>query len=101
MQVAGGDTTFTSRQELIKYTQTINRALTNALPYVTTFSREINGPTWGPTTNIGGAYNYKSNAINAASVNPLIVNIRVPGTAGFPRSSPGSTARPSSGVSLW
>ncbi|MEJ0001546.1 MAG: hypothetical protein WDO13_21885 [Verrucomicrobiota bacterium] len=47
--VAPGDTAFLSRQELIKYAQTQNANLVAALPYLTTFSRELNGPTWGPS----------------------------------------------------
>jgi len=82
MQVAPGDTTFLGRQELIKYAQTQNTDLTNALPFLTTFSRELNGPTWGPETNMGTVtvngtnynYNYQSNETNAGSFNPLIYN---------------------------
>jgi hypothetical protein len=51
LQVTNGDTAFLGRQELIKYAQLQNPGLTSALPYLTTFSRELNGPTWGPTTN--------------------------------------------------
>lgn len=55
MRVAPGDTAFLGRQDLIKYAQSQNSDLTNALPFLTTFSREINGPTWMPAKNI--AYN--------------------------------------------
>jgi hypothetical protein len=81
MQVAPGDTTFLSRQELIKYAQTQNPDLTNALPYLTTFSRELNGPTWGPETNMGPVngnnFNYQTLATNTGSFNPLIYNALV------------------------
>ena len=41
---------------------------TNALPYITTFSRELNGPTWGPTTNAtGSSYQYLNIATNTAT----------------------------------
>jgi len=64
-RVAPGDTAFLTRQELIAYAQTRRPALTNALPYLTTFSREFNGPVWGPATNfgvVGGTnYNYLDN----------------------------------------
>jgi Tfp pilus assembly protein PilX len=74
--VAPGDTTFLSRQELIQYAQNQNTDLTNALPYLTTFSRELNGPTWGPTTNLG-SYSYLANEDSAGAANPLIFNPRV------------------------
>ncbi len=67
MQVAPGDTTFLSRQDLIDYAKASNPDLTNALPYLTTFSREVNGPTWGPITNLGGNYNYRQNATNTSA----------------------------------
>ncbi|HSI82911.1 MAG TPA: hypothetical protein VK970_03950, partial [Candidatus Methylacidiphilales bacterium] len=79
--VAPGDTTFLSRQELIDYVRKYNVNLTDALPYLTTFSRELNGPTWGPTVNMGIVngtnYNYLSNATTAGSANRLIHNVRV------------------------
>ena len=71
------DSTFLSRQELIQYAQqTGNTDWTNALPYLTTFSREFNGPTWGPTT-IAPSYNYQSNANTAATINPNIYLVKV------------------------
>ena len=60
-RVANGDTTFLGRQDLIKYAQQATNSSgvagdwTNALPYLTTFSRELNGATWGPTTPSGPA----------------------------------------------
>ncbi len=77
MQVAPGDTTFLSRQELIKYAQTTNPDLTNALPYLTTFSRELNGPTWGPSTPTGSVTNYAQQQYNHFVFNPRIPNPRV------------------------
>ncbi len=51
------------------------------MPYLTTFSREVNGPVWGPTTNFGvvngGNYNYQANATNSGTLNPLIFHPRV------------------------
>ena len=76
-RVAIGDTTFLSRQELIKYAQTQNHDLTNALPYLTTFSRELNGPTWGPTTPAGSTTNYALAQYAVGSFNPRIPNPRV------------------------
>ncbi len=42
---------FTSRQDMLRYAQTQNIALTNALPYLTHFSRALNAPSWNATTN--------------------------------------------------
>ncbi len=65
-----GDNTFLSRQDLIKAAKEgIAGLTTNALPYLTTFTRDRNAPSWGPTYNassLGGSgtstYNYKNNA---------------------------------------
>ncbi len=55
LQVATGDTAFLGRQELINFaSQSQFTTLTNALPYLTTFSRELNGPVWSPSTNAPG-----------------------------------------------
>ena len=70
-RVANQDTAFLGRQDLIKYAQTQLPALTNALPYLTTFSRELNGPTWGPSTNTA-SFAYAANQYQAASYNPRI-----------------------------
>lgn len=80
-----GDNTFLSRQDLIKAAREgIAGLTTNALPYLTTFTRDRNAPSWGPTYNasaLGGSgtsiYNYKNNAavstaspFSSASPNP-------------------------------
>jgi hypothetical protein len=86
MQVAQGDTTFLSRQELIKYAQQATNAITglsdwtNALPFLTTFSRELNGPTWGPATNGNSSYPYIANSTSTtfpSDLNPLVYNPKV------------------------
>jgi len=83
MQVAPGDTTFLSRQELIAYAQQSGHtAWTNALPYLTTFSREFNGPTWKPTTNLSIPYNYiaheyQPTTSGSTNDNVFILNPRV------------------------
>ena len=61
MHVAPGDTALLSRQELIQYAQQPgNSDWTSALPYLTTFSREVNGPTWQPSlsANYTAPYDY-------------------------------------------
>ncbi len=79
-----GDTTFLSRQDLIGYAQQSGSAnWTNALPYMTVFSREFNGPTWKPTTNFAAPYDYTSHeyqpTVNGATTNDnvFIMNSRV------------------------
>jgi hypothetical protein len=62
MTVAQGDSTFLGRQDLINYLNSQTNGLTNALPFLTTFSREVNGPTWGPTTNAPGLANFPPRA---------------------------------------
>ncbi len=51
-QVYPGDSTFLSRQDLIKAAQSGTAGLTNtALPNLTTFTRELNAPSWAPSLN--------------------------------------------------
>ena len=76
-RVANGDTYFLGRQDLIKYATTQNPDLVSVLPYLTTFSREINGPTWGPVTPTGSNTNYAAAQYSAGSFNPRIPNPRV------------------------
>ncbi|GAT31869.1 hypothetical protein TSACC_2263 [Terrimicrobium sacchariphilum] len=65
-----GDNTFLSRQDLIKAAKDgIAGLSTNSLPNLTTFSRDRNAPSWGPTFNasdLGGTnsslYAYRNNA---------------------------------------
>ena len=69
MQVSPGDSTFLSRQDLIKAAQNgvAGFATTNALMNLTTFTRELNAPSWAPSLNGSGAstkYNYATNAKN-------------------------------------
>ncbi len=77
MRVAPGDTTFLSRQDLIKYAQMQNVDLAAALPYLTTFSREVNGPTWQPTTPSGSSIDYTAQRYTANALNPAIFSPRV------------------------
>jgi hypothetical protein len=86
-RVANGDTTFLGRQDLIKYATTQNTDLAGALPYLTTFSRELNGPTWGPVVNgTGASYQYATSQYTAGSINPRIPNPRVQ-TGGWARAN--------------
>lgn len=70
-----GDNTFLSRQDLINAAKNgIAGLSTNALPNLTTFTRDCNAPSWGPTYNaseLGGTnsavYNYRNNASSATA----------------------------------
>lgn len=68
LRAAPGDQAFVGRQDLIQFWTSKFGANTNALRYLTTFSRENNAPSWGPrknATDLGG----NNNGVNIA-VNP-------------------------------
>lgn len=78
-KTAQGDSTFINRQDLIKAAQSQRVGIsTNALPYLTTFTRDSGIPTWRPTQNApaGNKYNYKDNANNTSSTNCFLPLIR-------------------------
>jgi hypothetical protein len=69
-QIAPGDTSFLSRQDLIAAAQSgVAGLTTDCLTNLTTFTRELNAPTWAPATNApaGGLYNYAKNAAVSTS----------------------------------
>ena len=66
---------FTSRQDLLRYTQVQSPALTNALPYLTHFSRALNAPSWSPGTN-APAIAYKDDAGKTTSINRNLPHVR-------------------------
>jgi hypothetical protein len=92
LRAPAGDQRIPTRQDLIKIARTGNYGIsTNALPYLTHFSRRVSAPSWGPTTNgTGSAYQYKTDADNSSSINRNIANVRV--TSPFPRRD-GTTAK--------
>ena len=68
-----GNQGFVTRQDLIGYAAT--NGITNALPYLTTFSRELNAPSWSP----GGPFmpaSYASAAENMGVANRNLPNVR-------------------------
>jgi hypothetical protein len=72
MKVVNGDSAFLGRQDLINYITNQAPSLSNSLPYLTTFTREANGPTWGPNTNMLGIYfQYQQNRTNTQATNAL------------------------------
>jgi hypothetical protein len=82
LPVAPGNNTFLSRQDLIRYAS--NVGITNAVPYLTTFSREVNAPSWKPTattgTPTGNTIDYAGTAENSSATNCDIPNVRFSGT---------------------
>ncbi|HEY8965379.1 MAG TPA: hypothetical protein VIM58_02980, partial [Candidatus Methylacidiphilales bacterium] len=71
---APGNQAFLSRQDLIRYATT--NGLAQALPYLTTFSREKNSPSWSPRTPAGSTIDYAGQAEAAASANRDLANAR-------------------------
>lgn len=79
-----GDQMFVGRQDLIRYSRQHPAILsTNALPLLTTFSRERNAPSWSPPYNAndygGSGFAYRDNANVATSTNRFLPNVRMPG----------------------
>jgi hypothetical protein len=68
----------TSRQDLLKYASLKNPELTNALPYLTHFSRSLNAPSWRPVNPPGSALDYEGQSESAASANRNVPNVRFP-----------------------
>lgn len=74
------DNVFLSRRELIAY-QKKNSADFPAtlLPYFTTHSRGLNQPSWAPTFDAGGEFDYKKKMDSTAAVNRRFTGVRVTG----------------------
>ncbi len=73
-----GDTTFLSRQDLIqaaKKTSTTGIG-TAMLTNLATFTREVNAPSWGPSTPTGSTVNYATIANTAGSPNRFLPLVR-------------------------
>jgi hypothetical protein len=74
--VFAGDTTFLSRQDLIRAAeQGVAGLSTNVLPNLGTFTREKNSPTWRPSGNTG-TYNYSALSSALASTNVFVPLVR-------------------------
>jgi hypothetical protein len=96
MAVSPGDNTFINRQDLIQYANSVSGGLSpSALPYLTTFSRELNAPSFTPDPErkkiqqnhapYGLPYNLDD------EFNPSLINTRV--TKAFTRLSDNSEAK--------
>jgi hypothetical protein len=94
------DQQFPTRQSLIRLAISSGfTSITNALQYLTTFSRELNAPSWAPTLNAsdvggndaGGIYAYATNANTSTAINRNLPGVRVPDGHSFVRAD-GATA---------
>jgi hypothetical protein len=91
------DQMFLSRQQLIAFRATTQFS-SNALQYLTTFSRELNAPTWKPSTPTGSTIDYATlantpTADTSTAINRDLLFVRVPvGSPGFPRADGTSAA---------
>jgi len=73
-----GDNAFFSRGDLIKAVESGACGITaDALPYLTTFSRMKNAPSWSPTADEASPYRYKTDANKPASINRNLGWVRV------------------------
>ncbi len=72
-----GDTTFLSRQDLIRAAKAgVAGLTTNSLTNLTVFSRELNAPSWRPVTPSGSTINYGLLANNTSSTNTFAPLVR-------------------------
>jgi hypothetical protein len=76
------DQVFIQRQQLIAFRKATQFS-PNALQYLSTFSREINSPSFSPSTPAGSSIDYAALANGATAVNPNFLSRRV--TTGFTR----------------
>lgn len=95
--VAPGDRTFVSRQDLIRYVRDHpDQISTEALPFLGTFTRELNGPSYTPATSrpktlANEGYRKSIPAEQDDVFNPSLIETRV--TKEFVRASDGTTAK--------
>ncbi|HEY8965264.1 MAG TPA: hypothetical protein VIM58_02400, partial [Candidatus Methylacidiphilales bacterium] len=76
-RIAPGDTTFVGRQDLLRFaSQSSAKDWQAALPYLTTFSREVNGPVWAPAANApyGAPYDYLAHQRDTAPATKTVPN---------------------------
>ena len=72
-----GDNAFLSRQDLIQAALNGNAGLTtNMLPYLTTFTREPNSPSWSPAVPSGSSASYAATALSINSTNVFLPLVR-------------------------
>ena len=67
---------FAGRKDLLRYARTQNPDITNALPFLTHFTRSVNAPSWRPQTPTGSAIDYASLSANTGSINRNVLLVR-------------------------
>ncbi len=73
-----GDNTFFSRSDLIEAIESGACGISaEALPYLTTFSRMKNAPSWSPSSDKAAPYRYKTDADDPNSINRNLAWVRV------------------------
>lgn len=73
-----GDRVFDTRSDLIRYANRSGSPINpKVLPWLTTFSRTVNAPSWIPTNPTGSTVDYASAVDQAASSNRDISGVRV------------------------
>ncbi|MDX6767607.1 MAG: hypothetical protein SFU85_12550 [Candidatus Methylacidiphilales bacterium] len=76
---AAGNQRLLGRQDLLRYARDNPSVVgTQALPYLGTFSREWNAPSWVPATPTGSTIDYAAQANSTAAVNRAVANVRFP-----------------------
>ncbi len=75
LRPVNGGGSFLTRQDLIKYA--VLNGLTNSLPFLTSFSREKNTPSWKPSTPSGSLIDYAGISESASSTNRNLANVRL------------------------
>jgi hypothetical protein len=73
MTTAPGNNRFLSRGDLIRFAQ--KEGFTEALPYFTHFSRDVNVPSWEPRYDGPAGYQYLSTATNTTATNRFFANV--------------------------
>jgi hypothetical protein len=76
------DQSFVQRQQLIAFRGSMGFS-SNALQYLSTFSRETNSPSFSPSTPVGSTIDYAALASTATAINPNFLLRRV--TSSFTR----------------
>lgn len=72
------DKLFLNRRDLIAYQKANPTVMGGAmLPYLSTDPRELSQPSWAPTFDAGGAFDYKAKRNDANSVNRRFASVRV------------------------
>ena len=73
-----GDRNLLSRQDLIALARSGSYGIsTNALPYLTTFTRTLNSPSWSPANDATNPFLYASNRDTNTATNRFLPNVRV------------------------